>query len=124
MGVEYKRNETRKLLDHSFASKENSIRFGKNENFEHFLAKCLLCWEAMLEKKKFVTEARFENGKRADILILDDCEAWEILGTETVEQFKSKQETYPVDQVLPLQARKVIKKAVEMYYPEWKLVRQ
>ena len=124
MNVQAQRNETKRLLSLSYNSKENVIKFGENESFEHFLAKCLLCWEAKLEEKDFVTEAIFENGKRADILILDDCEAWEILKSESMAEFKAKQESYPVDQVLPLQAKKVIRKNIEMYLPEWKLVRK
>ena len=124
MNVQVKRNETRQLLNLSFNSKENCINFGKNESFMHFLAKCLLCWEAHLEEKDFVTEAHFENGKKADVLILDDNEAWEVLYSETIAEFKSKQESYPVDQVLPLQAMKVIRRDLELFMPGWRLVRK
>ena len=63
MNVQAQRNETKRLLSLSYNSKENVIKFGENESFEHFLAKCLLCWEAKLEEKDFVTEGILENGK-------------------------------------------------------------
>jgi len=124
MNVQVKRNETRRLLSKSFNSKSNCINFGENESVVHFLAKCFLCWEARLEKKEFVTEARLENGKRPDILILDDSQVWEVMDSETIAEFKAKQESYPVDQVYPFNAMKVIRKNIEMYLPGWRLVRK
>ena len=115
MNVQMQRNETRKLLSHKFNNHSGSVKVNMNNTFTHELAKFLLCWEAGKMGKEFVTEAVFQNGKRADILVLDDCEAWEVLHSETKEQFKSKQESYPIDTIRPFNAEEVIEKNLPMY---------
>jgi len=107
MNRQEQRNRTRKLLHRAFNSKEQVVKINIHNTFTHELAKFLLCWEIAKEGKRFVTEAIFENNKRADILILDDEEAWEILHTETVEEFKKKLDEYPV-MAIPFIASTVI----------------
>ena len=69
------RNQIKKNLDYAYNTKENVIKINVGNTIEHELAKFLLCWEAACDEKRFVTEAIFKNGKRADILVLDDGEA-------------------------------------------------
>ena len=108
MDKERKRWETKKLLDPKFNHKEQVVKINIGNTFKHELAKFILCWEAAKNGKRFVTEGIFLNGKRADIIILDDEEAWEVLKSETKEQFKSKQKNYPIH-VIPFQADDVLK---------------
>lgn len=89
------RAETMKLLSKKFNCKEGVVKINSGNTFTHELAKFLLCWKLASEGKQFVTEAIFENGKRADILVLDEFEAWEVLKSETAEQFKKKLDEYP-----------------------------
>lgn len=83
------------LLDHSFNTKENVMKFGNNETFEHALAKFLLCWEFHSSGQTFICEAIFKNKKRADIFCLSDGIAYEILHTESKQRFEQKRNTYP-----------------------------
>lgn len=83
-------------IDKSYHYKEDVIKFSEHETFEHFLAKCLLCYELRQTGKHFLTEVIFSNGKRADIVSLEDGEALEVLHSETLEMFKEKLETYPI----------------------------
>jgi hypothetical protein len=105
MNTQERRNISRKQLDPAFNNKEGVIKISKANSLEHELAKFFLCWEALNADQQFITEARFKNGKRADIFILDTCEAWEVLHTETEEQVKSKD--YPVSIVRAFKAKKI-----------------
>lgn len=89
------RNESRRLLSSAFNSKEQVININTGNTFAHELSKFLLCWELAQDGKRFVTEAIFKNGKRADIFILDECEALEVLHSETNENFRYKVADYP-----------------------------
>jgi len=102
-----KRIEAKRLLDIAFNQRENVVKISKANTLEHELAKFYLCYEALRLGYKFVTEAIFKNGKRADIFILDLCEAWEVLHSETKEQFKEKKESYPC-KVIPFESKRVI----------------
>lgn len=44
---------------------------------------------------EFITEAIFKNGARCDILDLTEGTIYEILNTETEEEFKEKIKNYP-----------------------------
>lgn len=92
----------------AFSGKTNALNFGQNETFAHALAKFLLCWELKAQGKHFVTEAIFDgNKRRADVLVLDDGEAWEVLQSESKKIFLEKARHYPVECV-PFRAGKVI----------------
>lgn len=95
MSVDRVRGESLKLLSRKFNSKEGVVKINVGNTFRHELAKFLVCWDLALNGKHFVCEAVFENGKRADVLCLDDKEVLEILESETEEQFKLKVESYP-----------------------------
>lgn len=73
----------------------NAIRFSSNETLQHLLLKTHLCHQLANEGKDYITEAIFERGGRADILVLDDHIIIECLETETEDQVLSKATTYP-----------------------------
>ena len=102
-----RRYETSKLLHRAFNSKANVIKINKNNTFAHELAKFLMCWEIAQDGKDFVTEAVFSNNRRADILVLDDAEAIEILQSETMESIVKKNVHYPVP-IVPFKAKYVL----------------
>ncbi len=106
------RYETSKLLHRAFNSKPNVIKINRNNTFEHELAKFLMCWEIAQDGKHFVCEAVFENKKRADILVLDDEEAIEILQSETMESIAKKNKDYPVP-IVPFKAKYVLSLWIE-----------
>jgi hypothetical protein len=94
MNRQERRNAARRHLDTAYNTKENVIKLNAGTTLEHELAKFLLCWELLQTSQTFVTEAIFTNGARADIFVLDTCEAWEVLKSETAERFDNKD--YPV----------------------------
>lgn len=75
----------------------NCIRISTSNSWEHELQKIKVCWNLLKEKRKFLTEAIFLDGKRADIIDLSKGEVIEILHTETVEEFKKKTDSYPIE---------------------------
>ncbi len=93
--VEEQRTKSYHLLSNKFNFKEGVIKINVGNTLKHELAKFLLCWDLAKQDKQFITEAIFNNQKRADILNLDTGEAWEILESETENQFKEKVKDYP-----------------------------
>jgi len=106
MNRQGRRNASRRHLSLSYNTKEGVVKLNKGTTLEHELAKFLLCWELLQTDQAFVTEAIFTNGDRADIFVLDTCEAWEVLKSETVERFDAKE--YPVKK-RAFRAKEVIK---------------
>ncbi len=100
-------NEITKLLDRKFNTKMNVIKFSAHETFEHFLAKCLLAYEIRQNGENFVSEAIFNNGKRADLVNLNVAEAWEITHSESDKSIEQKKQDYPI-KVIKFDAKKVI----------------
>ena len=96
MNVLQQRGESLKLLSRKFNVKEGVVKINVGNTLEHELAKFLVCWELAKQGKQFVSEAVFENGKRADVFVLDDMEAVEILVSETKEMLRGKIRDYPV----------------------------
>jgi hypothetical protein len=87
------------------------IKIHFQNNFAHELAKFLICWQLSKEGKEFVTEAIFNNGRRADILVLDSCDVIEILHSESEDKCLAKTEEYPVPRtnIIMLNAKEVIR---------------
>ena len=73
----------------------NTIRVSEGENKEHQDMKIDLCKKLIAEGKHFVTEAIFETGDRADILVLDDFRVIEILNSEKEKSLEDKKKRYP-----------------------------
>lgn len=82
-------------MSRKFNHLEGVVKLNVGNTFRHELAKFILCWHFKKKGKEIVTEAIFDNQKRADIFVLDDCEAHEILVSETDEDFKKKLKEYP-----------------------------
>ena len=99
MGVKdlmMQRSRSYQFLDRSFNLREGVIKINSHNTLEHELAKFFLCWELKSLGKEFVTEAIFSNKKRADIFVLDDEEALEVVKSESEESIKRKEADYPV----------------------------
>ncbi len=74
------------------------IRLNCNNTWEHELKKFEICWKLLKEKKEFLTEAIFLNGKRADIIDLSgEGKVIEVLHSESFESFKEKIKNYPLE---------------------------
>lgn len=94
-------------FDKHFHFKEGVVKINVGNTIQHELAKFLICWELATNKHEFVTEVIFKNGKRADIVDLSTCEAWEILHSEKEENLIKKREDYPV-KTYGLNSKKVL----------------
>ena len=74
--------------------KRGVVYFGLNESREHFMKKATLCFDLKAQGKEFITEAIFKGGKgRADIYVITDNEAIEVVYSEDIS--KSGKEKYP-----------------------------
>ena len=92
--IKEKVNECLRLVRMS-NRKVNEIRFGENESLVHQEMKKYLCNKLKSEGHYFVTEAIFETGGRADILVLDEFKAIEIAVTEDELSILNKRKVYP-----------------------------
>jgi len=102
------RYQNSKLLSASFNNKPGVIKISVANTLEHELAKFFTCWELANQGKSFVTEAIFENKKRADIFVLDDGEAIEIVKSESKESIRKKRGEYPCG-IIVLDALEVVR---------------
>jgi len=75
--------------------KINEIRYSPGETQMHISAKRTICQYLKAIGKNFITEAIFEKGGRADILILDDLTVCEITFSEKKESIEAKKKLYP-----------------------------
>ena len=73
----------------------NCFRFSLSESREHILKKLDICIELMKNNHKFITEAIFVNGGRADVFDLTKGIVYEILNSENDEKFEEKVKKYP-----------------------------
>jgi len=92
-----KRNDAMREIRHSnkIGSHRNCIRINTNNSIEHELAKLRVCYRLISEGKEVVTEAIFNNGSRADIVILDNHKIIEILYSESEAACLEKAKKYP-----------------------------
>ena len=89
-----KRNRCLQLIKPS-NRKLNEIRVSSGEGKAHQDTKIGICQQLKAQGKHFVTEAIFNTGGRADIVVLDDFRVIEILNSEKKENLASKKEEYP-----------------------------
>ncbi|MFA5764207.1 MAG: hypothetical protein WC915_05365 [archaeon] len=82
-------------LDRAYRPTRNMVRFSHTETPEHYLQKCRVCYQLSKMNLEFVCEARFYEGTRADIYVLDKDTAIEILHTEKDENLEKKRKEYP-----------------------------
>ena len=92
-----KRNDAIREIRHSnkVGSHRNSIRISTANSIEHEIAKLKTCYNLIKEGKEIITEAIFNNGSRADIVVLDDHKIIEILHSEKERDCIKKSEKYP-----------------------------
>lgn len=90
------RKETRATLSKSFNLREGVIKINAHNTMIHEISKAIVCYELAKQGKTFITEGIFENGKRADIVVLEDFEAIEILHTEQEKNLLNKNRDYPI----------------------------
>lgn len=110
----FKKKENIALLDSSFNFKENIIKVSKHETFIHFVAKCMLSYELMNNGHDIITEAIFENKKRADIFDVTEGVAYEVLASEKEENLVNKRKDYPVE-VKGFKAKNVIEQSLKAF---------
>lgn len=92
--IQVKRNVCMNLVRQS-NRQLNEVRVSSGESKAHQAKKEEICKKLLSEGKHFVTEAIFKDGGRADILVLDNFTAIEIVNTETTESILRKQSAYP-----------------------------
>lgn len=92
-----KRNDAMREIRHSnkIGTHRNCIRISGANSLEHEIAKLRICYNLIKEGKEFITEAIFNNGSRADILVLDDHKIIEILHSEKEVDCIQKARKYP-----------------------------
>ena len=92
-----KRNDAMREIRHSnkIGSHRNCIRISTANSVEHELTRLKTCYNLLMEGKEIITEAIFNNGSRADIVVLDDHKIIEILHSEKEEDCLKKSEKYP-----------------------------
>lgn len=113
-----RKKEIRELQNH-FRSGNNSgshincIRIGKNETYDHALAKFNQAWLLIQQNKDFLTEGIFISGDRCDVADTDKF-IYELLHSETLDMFKQKSAKYPVDFLIyPIDSKELNKKVLE-----------
>uniref|UniRef100_A0A6M3XY29 Competence protein CoiA nuclease-like domain-containing protein n=1 Tax=viral metagenome TaxID=1070528 RepID=A0A6M3XY29_9ZZZZ len=93
-----KRNKAIDLIDRRTLqqNKKNLIKIGANESLTHAQKKVEFCHYLLQKGKQYYTECFFTNGKgRADIFLLDDLIAVEIMDSETESKILEKKLKYP-----------------------------
>jgi hypothetical protein len=89
------RNRNKQKLHMSFSFKVNVVKNKANTSLEHSLTKAKICYYLECLGLHYVTEAIFGNQKRADIYVLDNDKAIEIVDSESAESIEVKRVSYP-----------------------------
>ena len=96
------RNRVRSLITR-LNIKRNVIYLNTHNSKQHEKIKFEICYELQKQKKHYITEAplRTVGGRGtkgtgiADIVVLDDCQAIEIMFSETINDLKWKTKKFP-----------------------------
>ena|SRR3989344_7659328 len=75
--------------------KLNCLRWHNNESRQHIIKKLDICIELKELEHEFITEAIFVNNSRADVVDLTAGEIYEVLCSESEEDFEEKIKNYP-----------------------------
>ena len=115
------RRENKSELSLNGNMKENVVCINTKKGFIHSLAKFILSWKLATENNNFVTDVTFKNGKKSDIIDLDNSIAYNILNTNSIEETQPVQNSvYPVT-VQPILAKTLIEQ-IKSYLPNsWSL---
>ena len=107
-----KRNDAMREIRHSnkIGSHRNCIRINVNNSIEHEITKLRVCYDLIKSGKEVVTEAIFNNGSRADIVVLDNHKIIEVLYSESEAACLEKAKKYPdLFELEMVRAKEVIK---------------
>ncbi len=79
--------------------KRNVVNLNTHNSWQHEMIKTRICYELQKLGKHFITEAplsfKGREGTKADILVLDDAQAIEVMVSETEQQLQYKSSKYP-----------------------------
>lgn len=95
--IEYKRREVYSYLDKSKNLTENVVKVNSNNTNNHEIAKFIISLDLIKSGKSILTEAIFADGKRADVICIDDMRVYEIIYSEREDSIRHKKESYPLD---------------------------
>lgn len=95
MRKEVRINQCLRLLSRQYRRDFNSVRINTHNSYEHELSKFKLAYELIKDGKKILTEAIFNNGSRADILIPESFTCIEIMHSEKLDRAIEKTRKYP-----------------------------
>ncbi len=87
--------ESKHLLDNRMKQNAKKNKCGFPGRFKHAAKIFEICYWLNQLGKTFYTEAVFRNGSRADIFVLDDRVAIEVMDSEQEKSIESKREKYP-----------------------------
>ena len=92
-----KRNDAMRTIrfTNKTGSHRNCIRINVANSLEHEIAKLKICYKLIKNGKEVFTEAIFDNGSRADIVVLDDYKIIEVLCSESEDACLEKAKRYP-----------------------------
>lgn len=91
-------------VDNRIGSKANKVIFGSGD-YEHERTKFDVCWVLKELGHSFLAESAFKTGEgSADVLDYSEDIVYEILGSETIEEFNKNKFKYPVGMVIPIKA--------------------
>jgi hypothetical protein len=103
-----RRNNTRRLFEHTSGIHVNCIRINSGNTIIHELAKFLYCESLAFGGYEFITEAVLENRRgRADIVNLDLGEIIELVHTEREKSIEDKAMVYPLP-IIKIDAQKYV----------------
>lgn len=88
------RRKAWRYVDRMHRCPVNAVRLNARNTDAHEEMKYRICRQLNREGKEFLTECILQNGRRVDILVLDDVKIIEILASETERQCAQKVQAY------------------------------
>ena len=87
--------ESKNLLDNRMKQNAKKNKCGFPGRLKHAVKIFEICYWLNAHGKTFYTEAVFKNGSRADIFVLDERVAIEVMASENEKSIESKRKRYP-----------------------------
>ena len=105
------------LLSNQYRKDKNSIRINIHNSLKHEMAKLVKVYELIQDGYQVITEARFKNGRIADIYVPETQTVYEILQTEKKKEAFHKTSFYPQECLIwLLDADEIIKEGFEQNF--------
>ena len=98
----FKQNSVLRTISSGYKRTKSVVKIEKGNTLNHELLKFLVCFILKNRKYEFMTEVRFVEGGRADIIDLDNQIIYEVLVTEKEENIDIKREMYPNFEIVPI----------------------